>query len=55
MRRKYNACYRLRKKGFKILTQAKTIFSPPFFLEPNTEMKILIQEFHFVVQIELFK
>lgn len=52
-KRKYNAIYRLRKKGFKTLTPAKTIFTP-FFLEINSEMKILLSEFHFIIQTEMF-
>ncbi len=31
MKRKYNALYRLRKKGFKVISRAKTIITPPFF------------------------
>lgn len=53
-KRKYNAAYRLRKKGFTISTASKTIFAPPI-LQPETEMKILISEFHFVIQTELFE
>lgn len=52
MKRCYNATYRLRKKGFNIITKAKTIFAPPTELSP--EMKILLQEYHFIIQTELF-
>lgn len=31
MKRKYNALYRLRKKGFKVISNAKTIITPPHF------------------------
>ena len=30
MRRKYNACYRLREKGFSISSKSKTILPPQF-------------------------
>ena len=30
MKRKYNALYRLRKKGFKVISRAKTIIAPHF-------------------------
>ena len=53
MKRKYNALYRLRKKSYKISTVGKTIFTPPIFKE-ESEMKILLKEFHFVIQTELF-
>lgn len=53
MKRKYNALYRLRKKGFKVISRAKTIITPPIFQE-QSEMRILITEFHFVIQLELF-
>lgn len=53
MRRKYNACYRLRKKGFSISSKSKTILPPPIF-NINSEMKILLNEFHFVIQTKLF-
>lgn len=49
-RRKYNACYRLRKKGFKISTKSKTIFAPEKHAEQKT-VKILMSEYHFAYQI----
>ena len=52
-RRKYNAAYRLRKQGFIINTKAKTIYTPANF-EKNKPMKILINEFHYVIQTEMF-
>lgn len=51
MKRRYNAAYRLRKKGFEINTLAKTIYSTG--PEITSEMKILIEEFHFVIQTRL--
>ena len=52
-RRKYNAAYRLRKQGVKINTKSKTIFTPPIF-EQTKPMKILMSEFHYVIQTEMF-
>lgn len=52
-RRKYNAIYRLRKKGLKINTQQKTIFTNYMF-EPTKTIKILTTEFHYVIQTEIF-
>ena len=52
-RRKYNAAYRLRKQGFIINTKAKTIYAPANF-EKNKPMNILINEFHYVIQTEMF-
>ena len=52
-RRKYNAAYRLRKQGFKINTKAKTIYTPANF-EKNKPMNILINEFHYIIQTEMF-
>lgn len=54
IRRKYNAAYRLRKQGFKINTKAKTIYTPANF-EKNKPMNILINEFHYIIQTEMFK
>lgn len=53
IRRKYNAAYRLRKQGFKINTKAKTIYTPANF-EKNKPMNILINEFHYAIQTEMF-
>lgn len=52
-RRKYNAAYRLRKQGFIINTKAKTIYTPANF-EKNKPMNILINEFHYAIQTEMF-
>ena len=53
IRRKYNAAYRLRKQGFIINTKPKTIYTPANF-EKNKPMNILINEFHYVIQTEMF-
>ena len=52
-RRKYNAAYRLRKQGFKINTKAKTIYTPTIFKEVKP-MNILMSEFHYAIQTEMF-
>ena len=53
IRRKYNATYRLRKLGVKVNTKAKTIYTPANF-EKNKPMNILINEFHYAIQTEMF-
>ena len=52
-RRKYNATYRLRKLGVKVNTRSKTIYTPPIFKEVKP-MNILINEFHYAIQTEMF-
>ena len=52
-RRKYNACYRLRKKQIKIDTRAKTIYGNAYDIE-NPEYRILIKEYHYVLQTQMF-
>ena len=52
-RRKYNVAYRLRKQGVKINTKAKTIYTPADF-KKNKPMKILMLEFHYIIQTEMF-
>ena len=52
-RRKYNAAYRLRKLGVKVNTRSKTIYTPPIFKEVSP-MKILMKEFHYIIQTEMF-
>ncbi|MDY3450313.1 hypothetical protein JZ968_10305 [Riemerella anatipestifer] len=51
-KRKYNACYRLRRKGVKIKTHLKTIYGDSC-VEENKAAKILLKEFHFVIQTQL--
>lgn len=53
IRRKYNATYRLRKLGVKVNTRSKTIYTPPIFKEVKP-MKILMLEFHYIIQTEMF-
>ena len=53
LRRKYNATYRLRKLGVKVNTKSKTIFTPPIFKDVSP-MIILMKEFHYVIQTEMF-
>lgn len=52
-RRKYNATYRLRKLGVKVNARAKTIYTPPIF-KVVKPMKVLMSEFHYVIQTEMF-
>lgn len=55
-RRKYNAVYRLRKKltGASFEKRTKIIYSNDAELLKIPEVKLLINEFGFVVQPELF-
>lgn len=40
MKRKYNALYRLRKKGFKVISRVKTIITPPHFSRAKRDENI---------------
>lgn len=53
IKRKYNACYRLRKKKVRISRKAKTIYGPAETVN-IPEVKILTNEYHYVLQTELF-
>ena len=53
IRRKYNATYRLRKLGVKVNTRSKTIYIPTIFKEVKP-MNILMSEFHYAIQTEMF-
>ncbi len=57
LRRKYNAVYRLRKKLNCETLEKRTqiIYTNDFNLLNISEVKILINEFGFVIQPELFK
>lgn len=56
LRRKYNAVYRLRKKlkGVSLEKRTKIIYSNDTDLPNIPEVKLLISEFGFIVQPELF-
>lgn len=53
-KRQYNAVFRLRRKGIRVSTPAKTIYAEPY-LEEHRTLKLLMQDFHFVLQTELFQ
>lgn len=53
IKRKYNACYRLRKKKVRISSKAKTIYGKADVINVS-EVKILTNEYHYVLQTELF-
>jgi hypothetical protein len=51
---KYNLIYRLRRKGFNVITRQKTIFCEYLSSPDDTiEIKRLRNEFHFSVQFEI--
>lgn len=52
-KRKYNATYRCRKKGYKINTSEKTCFLPQE-APVTTEMKILKKEYNYATQLCLY-
>lgn len=51
-KRRYNATYRLRKKGFRILTTEKTCYIADASSIPPA-MKMLQAEYHFGIQLTL--
>ncbi|WP_018676095.1 hypothetical protein [Riemerella columbina] len=53
IKRKYNACYRLKQKGVKIKTPSKTIYGDSCIAKYKAA-QILLKDFHFVIQTELF-
>lgn len=53
-RRQYNAVFRLRRKGISVSTPAKTIYGQSYLAEHRT-LKLLMKDFHFVLQTELFQ
>ena len=55
-KKKYNLIYRLRKKGYTVLTRQRTIESESTnkYLDIR-QIKRLIKEYHFVVQFKIPK
>jgi len=51
--KRYNLHYKLRKKGFKLETKAKTIFIPVSLTELPKQVKRLKDEFNYCIQLTL--
>lgn len=52
--KQYNACFRLRKKGFTIHTKAKVIIVNSD-IEDNKTIKMLVELYGFILQKPLFE
>lgn len=52
LKRRYNLCYRARKKGYKILTATRTIYRPA---EIDSNLEKQLYEYGFAVQLKIFK
>ncbi|ULB35652.1 hypothetical protein [Proteiniphilum propionicum] len=51
VKRRYNLCYRARKKGYKIITPTRTIYRPNV-IDSNIEKQLY--EFGFAVQLTIY-
>ncbi|MDD2245341.1 MAG: hypothetical protein PHR52_11755 [Fermentimonas sp.] len=52
IKRRYNLCYRARKKGYKIITPTRTMYRP---IESDINLENQLYEFGFAVQLTIFK
>lgn len=52
LKRKYNACYRARKKGYTINTNTKTVYRNNII---DKGLEAILNEYGFIVQLKLFE
>lgn len=52
LKRRYNACYRARKKGYVINTYARTIYRKKII---DKSLEAILNEYGFNIQLNLFE